>query len=163
MPERFAVRQPPRGISRAAYRFPIWLYRLGLGWIFGKRFLLLTHTGRSSGLPRQVVLEIVRYDNRDGSCIVASGWGEKSDWFQNVQKTPRVELQVGSRRIAAIAERLPAEVAEHELLAYARKHPQVLQALARFMGYRLDGTEEDVRAFARLIPILSIKPIQGES
>lgn len=48
----------PRGLLRLGFRLPIWLYRLNLGWILGERFLLLTHTGRKSGLVRQTVIEV---------------------------------------------------------------------------------------------------------
>lgn len=51
---------PPRTrMQRALFRAPILLDRLGLGGLLGHRFLLLTHTGRTSGRPRQVVLEVV--------------------------------------------------------------------------------------------------------
>ena len=46
---------PPSGVSRALFRAPIYLYRLGLGWLFGKRILLLNHIGRVSGKQRQVI------------------------------------------------------------------------------------------------------------
>lgn len=32
-------RRPPRGFQRLLWRAPIWLYRLGLGWLLGHRFL----------------------------------------------------------------------------------------------------------------------------
>ena len=83
-------KSPPRGLLRLAARTPIWLYRLRLGWLLGGRFLMLTHIGRKTGRPRQVVLEVVRHDRDSNSFIVASGWGEQSNWFQNVQKTPQV-------------------------------------------------------------------------
>lgn len=40
--------QPPSGVSRALFRAPIYLYRLGLGWLFGKRILLLNITSGES-------------------------------------------------------------------------------------------------------------------
>ena len=43
---------PPGKALRLGLRLPIWLYRLHLSWLLGERFLLLTHTGRNSGLPR---------------------------------------------------------------------------------------------------------------
>ena len=49
----------PRGLACLAFRLPIGLYRLRLGWLLGDR-LLLTHIGRKSGLPRQAVIEVVR-------------------------------------------------------------------------------------------------------
>jgi hypothetical protein len=69
--------QPPSGVSRALFRAPIYLYRLGLGWLFGKCILLLNHIGRVSGKQRQVILEVVEHDPTDGSFVVASGWAHR--------------------------------------------------------------------------------------
>ncbi len=51
MVEKVKEIHPPRGLARIGFRIPIILYRLGLGGLLGTRFLLLTHTGRKSGLP----------------------------------------------------------------------------------------------------------------
>ena len=75
---------PPSGVSRALFRAPIYLYRLGLGWLFGKRILLLNHTGRVSGTQRQVILEVVEHDRTNGSFVVASGWGPTAAWYRNI-------------------------------------------------------------------------------
>jgi deazaflavin-dependent oxidoreductase (nitroreductase family) len=123
----------PRGLMRLAVRAPIWLYRLRLGWLLGERMLLLTHTGRSSGQPRQTVLEVLRADRATNVFIIASGWGERADWYQNIMRTPEVSIEVGLRRIAARAERLPADLAEQELQAYARRHPAMFRRMARLM------------------------------
>jgi hypothetical protein len=45
--------------SQRLVRAPIWLYRHGLGWLFGSRLLMLEHVGRKSGQPRYVVLEVI--------------------------------------------------------------------------------------------------------
>ena len=79
MPEQFKKVRPPRGVSRWGFRLPLLVYRLGLGGVLGKRFVCLTHTGRKSGQPRQTVLEVVRYAAESGACVVAAGFGEKSD------------------------------------------------------------------------------------
>ena len=59
-------------LGRALVRAPIWLYRLGLGGLLGRRFLLLTYTGRKSGRPRQVVLEVVGRHEPSGGFLIAS-------------------------------------------------------------------------------------------
>ncbi len=38
-------------------RAPIGPYRIGLGGLLGRRFLLLEHVGRRSGLPRHTVID----------------------------------------------------------------------------------------------------------
>ncbi|HBY92828.1 MAG: nitroreductase family deazaflavin-dependent oxidoreductase [Ardenticatenaceae bacterium] len=150
---------PPRGPLRLAARLPLWLYRAHLGWLLGNRFLMLTHIGRRSGLPRQVVLEVVRYDNSTGTYIIASGWGEKSDWFRNIQKTPDVVVSAGRKRFEARAVRLPVEEAERELRDYARRHPLAFRELSGLMaGQRLRGTDEDFERLAQSVPLVALRP-----
>ena len=80
------------------YRLPIWVFHIHQGWIVGEHFLLLTHTGRKSGLPRQTVLEVLQHDKASDTYYVLAGFGEKSDWLQNVEKTPEVVIAVGRRQ-----------------------------------------------------------------
>ncbi len=91
------VDRPPSKALRLGLRLPIWLYRARLGWLLGDRFLMLTHTGRKSGLPRQTVIEVVQHDKGTDTYYVVSGWGEKSDWYQNIRKSPSVTVHVGGR------------------------------------------------------------------
>jgi deazaflavin-dependent oxidoreductase (nitroreductase family) len=163
MPEKISEPKLPRGLARLAFRFPIWLFHAHLGWMLGTRFVLLIHTGRKSGLPRQTVLEVVRYDKPTGDCVVASGWGMKSDWFQNVTANPKIVYQIRNKRTAGIAERLSPEGGAQELFDYAHRYPMALRELARFMGYRLDGTEDDIRALGRMIPMFIFKPISEKA
>lgn len=158
MPEKIKDVQPPRGVTRLFWRSAILIYRLGLGGILGERMLLLNHTGRKSGKARQAVLEVVQHDRAAGTYIVASGFGEKSDWYQNVLAQPQVRIQVGNRRMAARAERLPLPQATAVMLDYNRRHPALLRNLAGILGYRMDGSDADVCAFASLIPLVALIP-----
>ena len=100
---------PPAGLSRLAFRAPIWLYERGLGWIFGRRLLLLNHIGRVTGQQRHVVLEVVEYDPADGSYVVASGWGTTAAWYRNLVAQPQVSIQVGRSTIPVTAVVLETE------------------------------------------------------
>ena len=156
MPEQIRQVTPPRGWARLAFRLPIWFYRLGLGGLLGKRFLLLTHTGRKSGQPRQTVLEVVRYDPDSTTFIVASGFGEKSDWVRNLRQNPDVTVQCWRQQWDMVARFLTPQEAGSELLDYSRRHPLAMQELARFMGYRLDGTREDIESLGRILPMVAL-------
>ncbi|HKI54146.1 MAG TPA: nitroreductase family deazaflavin-dependent oxidoreductase, partial [Anaerolineales bacterium] len=92
------VDRPPSKALRFGLRLPIFLYRIKLGWLLGDRFLMLTHTGRKSGLPRHTVIEVVKHDKETDTYYVVSGWGEKSDWYRNIRKTPQVTVQSGRRK-----------------------------------------------------------------
>lgn len=146
------LRQPPRGWKAFFWRAPIFFYRAGLGWMLGKRFLLLNHIGRKSGLPRQAVLEVVHHTS--DAYYVASGFGEKSHWFQNIMHTPEVKIQVGRRKMNATAERLPFPAAKTILNAYAQAHPFALKELSRIIGLSYDGSEADLEKLANLLPIV---------
>ncbi len=158
MAEKIKDVQPPRGLARLGWRAPIWFYRLGLGGLFGERFLLINHIGRKSGKPRRAVLEVVQHNQESGAYVVASGFGEKADWFQNAMAHPEVVIQVGWKRMPARAERLPLPQATEVLLDYNRRHPTALRTLAGILGYRTDGSEADVRFFASVIPIVAFTP-----
>lgn len=154
--KKIGVPRPPSGLSRWAFRLPILLYQVHLGWLLGKRFLLLLHTGRKSGLQRQVVLEVVKHEEDAKVYYVASGYGEKSDWYRNVIENPVVLIKVGNDLYQAKAERLPPEEAQQVILDYGRRHPSTLKGLARLMGYQIDTTEEEYRALGRMLPIVAL-------
>jgi deazaflavin-dependent oxidoreductase (nitroreductase family) len=149
---------PPRGLSRLLYRLPILFYQTRLGWLMGSRFLMLTHTGRVSGLPRRTVLEIVRMEEASGAYYVVSAWGEKSDWLRNVRQSPQVLIQVGRRQMKARAEPLGPTETEREVLDYARRHPNVLRTLLRLIGYRSSGTLEDLKTISRVVVVVAFQP-----
>ena len=138
---------------------PISLYRFGLGWMLGNRFLLLTHTGRKSGLPRQVVIEIVDHDKETGVYYVAAAWREKADWYLNILKNPRVKVQVGNRHFEAEASPKSREEAERILWMYAQKHPSALRELTVVMlGERLPPTRETCCRLAESVPVIALVP-----
>ncbi len=165
MPVQIQEKHLPRGFARILWRLPIWLYRLHLGWLLQKRFLLLTHTGRKTGLPRKTMLEVIRYEKDERAkerYTVFSGWGERSDWVKNVEKTPQVTIQVGRHSFYAHAIRPSAEEAETILLAYTRKYPpRLIRFFFGLLGYQTDGTEADIRVIARRSTIVTFEVLSA--
>jgi hypothetical protein len=53
---------------------------------------------------------------------------------------------------------LPPEEAGNEMLDYARRHPQALRELARFMGYKLDGSQADIQAMGKALSMVAFQP-----
>lgn len=130
-----------------------------LGWLLGDRFLMLTHIGRKSGQPRQVVLEVVRHDKPTHTYIIASGWGEQSDWLRNIQKTPAVIIHSGGQRSEAQAERLNPAEAARELHDYARRHPTAFRQLAGLMtGQAWHDDPAYFEQLAHALPIIALRP-----
>ena len=158
MPTQTKQLQPPTGLSRALMRAPILFYKLGLGGLLGKRFLLLQHTGRKSGLPRQVLLEVVHHDEASGAYYIAAGFGASSDWFLNLQTTPQAEIQVGRRSLPVHAQVCDVAEATQTLRTYAQRHPRAAKTLAAFMGYTTDGSVEDFASLGATIKLVRLAP-----
>ncbi len=149
----------PRGLMRLGFRLPIWLYRLHLGWVFGERLLLLRHIGRKSGLPRQTVVEVVRHDQATDTYFVASGYGEKADWFQNIRHNPNVAIMVKNRTIAVRARFLSESDGAQELQDYAKRYPMAFRELSKMItGKAMEGSSENCRQFAQHVPLIAFEP-----
>ena len=147
---------PPRGLKAIPWRMPIYFYKMGLGWMLGSRFLLLTHTGCKSGEFRQTVLEIIHYSPEDHSYYVVSGFGTRSHWYQNIKQDPGVTIQIGSNRMSADAQRLEPDEAENIFLAYTQNNPRSIRLLAKTLNYDIVHTAEGYRAFGREIPLIRL-------
>jgi deazaflavin-dependent oxidoreductase (nitroreductase family) len=157
MPEITRIYSPPRGLSRLFFRSPIWLFTKGLGWIFGERLLLLNHVGRKTGRKRQVVLEVAQHNKQTGSYIVNVGYGEKSDWYQNIKKTPNVSIIVGRRKLNANAEIVSPTEGGEIMLTFFREHP-IEARMSSMLGYKVDGTEEDFRLLGEKLLFVKFVP-----
>lgn len=126
----------------ALMRAPIWAYRAGLGLAFGSRLLMLEHVGRRTGLNRYVVLEVIDHPSPD-VYVVASGFGERSQWFRNVMARPEVTVSVARRRrVPATARRLPTTEADRVLQDYIDRHPRAWAALRGVLDGVLGGRVE---------------------
>ena len=154
------TQKKPTGLLRVLFRAPIWLYRWKLGWLMGGRFLLLTHTGRKTGLPRQTVIEVVGHDDATGVYYVAAAWRDRSDWYRNIHQHPVVGVQVRVHKFEARAEQISVANSEERLWDYAQKHPLAFRELTTLMlGERLPADKETCRKVADSVPLISLTPI----
>jgi deazaflavin-dependent oxidoreductase (nitroreductase family) len=140
---RYKDVRPPTGLLRLLARLPVHLHNRGLGRLLGPRVLIMTHTGRKSGLPRQVALEVVDFDERAGHFLVASGYGPRSQWFRNIEATPQVTVEHAGRRYAAVAGQLPPDASGWAMVEYAGRHPRLARRLMRTCGIEVDGSPEE--------------------
>ena len=148
--------QPPQGCSRVLFRAPIWIFRLGLGGLLGKRMLLLKHLGRKTGLQRQAVLEVVQYLPETNTYIVTAGFGPKSQWYQNILANPEVSVQVGWKQWDVYAEQLSPEAGAEAFVAFCKKNPGEAK-LAGLLGFEVDGSEEDFQQMGKMSDLHPVK------
>ncbi|MFI6043979.1 nitroreductase family deazaflavin-dependent oxidoreductase [Nocardia sp. NPDC051321] len=107
----------------------MWIYRAGLGFLFGSRLLMLQHTGRRSGARRFVVLDVVDRPAAN-EYVVVSGFGTKAQWYRNVRADAKVRVSTGTKRAApAIATLMTDQEAATALEHYIRNHPKAWDTL----------------------------------
>jgi deazaflavin-dependent oxidoreductase (nitroreductase family) len=104
------------------------------------------------------VLEVVKYEKATNTYYVASGFGEKSDWYQNIIKNPDVTIQSAGQKVAVHAQRLPLDQSRKVFQEYTREHPNAIKNLAKLVGYKIDHTEEGLQDFLDCIPLIAFCP-----
>lgn len=131
------------------------MYRVGLGGLLGSRFLLLEHRGRTSGLVRQSVLEVLEADE-NGAPIIASGFGETSQWYKNVSADANVWLTRGRTRTQAMAQRLDDDQALEVFERYRVNHARAVKALGKRIGVSL---VDDLDSAVEKLPLFRLSPL----
>jgi deazaflavin-dependent oxidoreductase (nitroreductase family) len=146
---RQTFRPPPASLIPA-------LYNLGLGPLVGRLVLLLTTTGRKSGLPRTTPLQ---YEEVDGAIYVASARGVKADWFRNLLANPCVGVRLKSRRFTALAEPVtdPQRIADFLELRLA-SHPRMVGAILKSEGLPARPSRAEMEAYACHLAMVILRP-----
>jgi deazaflavin-dependent oxidoreductase (nitroreductase family) len=106
----------------------------------------LTHRGRKSGLVRQTILEVLRYDPRTREVLVVSGWEGKTDWYRNIQQAPALEVRIGRVHYHPVQEFLSSEETTEVILTLFRQHPREVRFAGPLLGIDLDAPEPVLRA-----------------
>ena len=126
-------------------------YRLTGGMIgasiVGRRHLLLTTTGRKTGVRRTTPLMYL--EDGENLVVIASNGGNQrhSNWWLNLEKNPQAEVQVNNEKKRVTAEEATGE--ERERLWRA-----VVEVYSGYEGYQ--------KSTERQIPVVILRP-EGES
>lgn len=133
--------------DRPTSRFPRWflrvpetIFRLRLDWLAPTLVMLIT-TGRRSGEPRPVVLDVARSDP-DGLWVIA-GDGMHARWVLNLVAHPDVEVRHRGRRWRGSAAIGGTDAGDLNVAIY-RDRPAYTRIVYRLIGERIRG-EDDVR------------------
>lgn len=158
--DKLVMQDRPGPFFKWLFKLPILQYKLGMGWMVGKYFLLLTTTGRRSGKRRYTALEYI-YDKENDSYRIAAGWGGKTDWYRNLLKNPNVRVQVGRRKFDAIAERVRDEDVAKFMMDVSKLNPRMERVWNRWSDKPVDGTFAGYLYAARSFPSVWLKPVRS--
>ena len=109
--------------------------------------LLLTTTGRTSGVPRTTTLTYIPAPTGEGLVVGARIRGQRSDWYRNLLAQPEVTVQVGTRTFAAHAEPVLDPERRRELVARLaqrwERNERTMPRPVRWLMGRFTGTDPD--------------------
>jgi deazaflavin-dependent oxidoreductase (nitroreductase family) len=150
------------GTLRRLFRAPVYLYRWNCGWLLGRRFLLLIHIGRRTGLRRHTVLEVMEYRKEGPEAVVMSAFGRNADWLRNIEAAPGPEVVIASQHFVAAHRFLDEGEALRVMTGYERRNwfiaPIIRAVLSRLVGWRYDGSEGARRRLIAQLPLIAFGP-----
>jgi deazaflavin-dependent oxidoreductase (nitroreductase family) len=152
----------PSRFWQLVFRLPVYLYRWRLGWLLGRRFLLLIHVGRRSGRQHETVLEIMEYRPPGPEVVVMSGWGANAQWLRNIEAHPGPEVVIGCDRFVASHRVLGADAAIAVLAGYERHNRYaawiIRTVLSLLLGWPYRSCDSDRRRLASQLPLIAFSP-----
>ncbi len=157
------TRERPNPLLKLGLKLPSKLYWGPLATFMSSRcVMLLTTTGRKSGLPRTGAISF--HPMEDGY-FGLSGFGVESQWYQNVLANPKVTLQIGKETIEANATVVEDPERRRELIMHIKERsagcgpPAFIRPV--LSGLRLFDYDGDVQMAvdnAETFPVVEFRP-----
>jgi deazaflavin-dependent oxidoreductase (nitroreductase family) len=155
--------KPPGRLLKFFFKVPVWIHQLGFGgWerLIGAQWMLITTTGRKTGKPRNVMVDIMDYDKTTDTYYIEAAYGELADWYKNIQNNPIFEGQVGRRKIKARAGALSTQGAGEMLVQFYRRKPAYTRSVMAMAGMKFKD-EDELRVIGKNLTLLAVKPESG--
>lgn len=137
--EKGLMAYPTGGWRKFLFKSPITLWRLGLGPLFDSVIMVITHTGRKSGLPHHTMVE---YHRLKGQKYVPCAFCPRSDWYKNVLADPYVTIQTSDGIQSGKAVRI---IDDQEILAvyelFLRRDPPIMKLYLKSLDIRNEPTD----------------------
>ena len=139
------------------FRSPIFLYRIRLGWMLGRRFMLLTHIGRRSGKVRRTILAVLRFDPQTKEIMAISAWSS-SDWYLNIQASSALQVETGFTHYAPEQRTLSPEEIATLFEEYSHKHPIFSRIVCQIPGWKWNSSREEFLELAHTLRGIAFRP-----
>jgi deazaflavin-dependent oxidoreductase (nitroreductase family) len=136
------------------------LYAIGLGPLIGRIILLLTTTGRRSGMKRVTPLQ---YEKIGEDYYLGAARGLKADWVRNIQNNPQVEVHVGAKHFQGTAEVVtdPSRFADF-LEVRLERHPRMIGLIMeRAHGLPRRPSREQLEEMAKTEALVIVHPAKN--
>ncbi len=151
-------------VLRSVFLLPSRLYGRGWGWLLGRHFLALTHTGRRTGVLHTTVVEVVHRDPVQDEYIVMAAFGRSSDWYRNIRANPARQVVVGRRTFTPVYRELDDQDAVRLLADYEERRwwwgPLLPWLMKKLLGELYRPTREVRLEVVRDRPMIAFAPAE---
>jgi deazaflavin-dependent oxidoreductase (nitroreductase family) len=149
-------------VRRWLFRLPLVLHRVGIRGVerlIGIDWIVLTTTGRRTGMPHQVMLDVVGEDRARERWYVQPAAGRGAAWVRNVVAQPLAEAEVRGRHLHVRVRDATGPEGAEVVLRFLRAHPWYGRVIVWFVGYvdRIDRSDDDLRARLATTPVFAIE------
>lgn len=146
------LRRPPKKLI-------LTLYNAGLAPVLGRLILLLTTTGRKSGLPRLTPLQ---YECLSGEYWVGSARGLQADWVKNLLANPHAQVRVKNETFAVLAQVISEAQPVADFVEYRRqKRPRMIGAILKMDGLPARPDRQQLVEYAAGLAVVRLAPLSG--
>jgi deazaflavin-dependent oxidoreductase (nitroreductase family) len=154
-------RQRPGRLALFVFRLPLPLYRAGWGWLLGRVFLVLTHSGRRTGQAHDTAAMVLAEDRTTGEAVICSVWGPRTDWLRNLRAHPPLMVRIARQSYVPQHRFLTDEEAFAVGDSFRRRHPLRLRMIELAFGVDL-RSDDALREFVRTRPFVALRPRSNE-
>jgi deazaflavin-dependent oxidoreductase (nitroreductase family) len=133
----------------------VWLLRRRLLPAFNKQSMVITTTGRKTGLKHSIPIDFVR----DGSTYLAINVGGNSHWYRNALVNAYVTLEIDGKVFDTRAESIPVttpEQLQQMLTVYRRERPRMFES---FLQISLDVPVEELMDIGKYVAFMRFYPL----
>jgi deazaflavin-dependent oxidoreductase (nitroreductase family) len=150
----------PNTLLKFLFRIPVWMHKIGFGgWekLIGAEWMLITTRGRKSGKPRDTMVDVMDYDAASDTYYIEAAYGDRADWYKNIQANPVFEARVGRRKFKATAMPLSNDGAGEMMVKFFRKKPAYTRSVMAMVGMKFKG-EDELRVLGSKLTLLAVTP-----
>jgi deazaflavin-dependent oxidoreductase (nitroreductase family) len=152
----------PNALQKFFFKVPVFMHKIGFGgWekLIGAEWMLITTRGRKSGKPRDAMVDVMDYDAASDTYFIEAAYGDRADWYKNMQANPVFEARVGRRKFKATATPLSNEGAGELMVKFFRRKPAYTRSVMAMVGMKFES-EEELRVLGSKLTLLAVKPVK---
>jgi deazaflavin-dependent oxidoreductase (nitroreductase family) len=133
------LQKRPSSFLKFFLKVPVHLHRMGMGgweWMIGGRWIFISTIGRKTGKKRYTMVDVIECDKTSDTYCIDAAYGQRANWFRNIQANPVFQAHVGRRKFATSAVVLSPEETGKKMVDFNRRRPAYTKVVTAMIGLK---------------------------